>query len=121
MRIKFLSLLLLMFALAPFTAAAQSVALSGVVSSAEESNMEGVLVSAKRDGSNMTVSVVTDDKGRYQFPADRLAPGKYTLSIRATGYDLAKRAIVEVAAGGGTQSDLKLIRTRDLAAQLTNA
>ncbi len=122
MKIKYL--LFWVFALVlsvPFMAAAQSVALSGTVSSAEEGNMEGVLVNARRTGSNMTVTVVTDDKGRYQFPATKLEPGKYALSIRAVGYDLARRAMVDVAAGGGAQSDLKLIRTRDLASQLTNA
>ena len=57
--------------------------LTGVVSSAEEGNMEGVIVSAKKDGSNITVSVVTNEKGEYSFPADRLTAGKYAVSIRA--------------------------------------
>ena len=102
-------------------AQAQSVALAGQVSSAEESAMEGVLVSARRAGANMTITVVTDAQGRYQFPAAKLEPGKYTLTIRAVGYDLARRALVDVAAGSTAQADLKLIRARDLAAQLTNA
>ena len=121
MRIKVLSLLLWVLALVPVVAVAQGVALSGIVSSAEEGNMEGVLVNAKRAGSNMTVTVVSDDMGRYQFPAAKLEPGKYTLSIRAVGYDMARRAIVDVAAGGGAQTDLTLIRARDLASQMTNA
>ena len=100
---------------------APGVALAGAVTSVEEGPMEGVLVNAKRAGSNMTVTVVTDDKGRYQFPAAKLEPGKYTLTIRAAGYDLARRAMVDVPAGGGAQGDLKLIPTRDLASQLTNA
>ena len=82
--------------------------------------MEGVLVSAKRAGSNMTTTVVTDDKGRYTIPANRVEAGKYTLSIRAVGYDLARRAIVDVASNSA-QADLKLIKTRDIASQLTNA
>jgi len=65
------------------------VALTGQVSSKEEGAMEGVLVSAKRAGSTITVTVVSDAKGRYQFPAARLAPGTYQLRIRAAGYDLA--------------------------------
>ncbi len=107
--------------LLPGLALAQPMALSGVVSSAEEGVMEGVLVNAKRDGSNKTITVVTDDKGRYQFSSDRLDAGKYTLSIRAVGFDLAKRAIVNIAAGNAAQADLKLIKARDIASQLTNA
>ena len=50
--------------------AAQSapVALTGVVSSQQEGAMEGVLVSAKRAGSTVTVTVATDAQGRYAFP-----------------------------------------------------
>ena len=44
-------------------------ALSGVVSSKEEGPMEGVVVSARRAGSNFTVSVVSDAQGKYSFPA----------------------------------------------------
>ncbi len=102
-------------------AQSQPAALAGQVSSAEESVMEGVLVSARRAGSNLTITVVTDAQGRYQFPATKLEPGKYSLTMRAVGYDLARRASVDVAAGATAQADLKLIRARDLAAQLTNA
>src|SRR5947209_7249068 len=74
---------------APIGALAQtSDALVGQVTSAQEGAMEGVLVSAKRAGSIVTVSVVTDRDGRYRFPAARLEPGAYTLAIRAAGYDL---------------------------------
>ena len=71
--VGFLAILLL----SPAFAHAQ---LSGTVSSAEEGNMEGVLVSAKRDGTNKTITVVTDARGRYEFPADRLEAGKHTLT-----------------------------------------
>src|SRR5579871_1258404 len=75
--------------LAPAKSFAQtpSVALTGRVTSAQEGAMEGVLVSAKRDGSPLTVTVVTDNTGRYAFPAGRLAPGHYALHIRAIGYE----------------------------------
>jgi len=39
----------------PATANAQNAPLSGVVSSSEEGAMEGVIVSAKKEGSNITV------------------------------------------------------------------
>src|SRR5471032_2779514 len=57
-------------------------ALTGQVSSAAEGAMEGVLVSAKKVDSNITVTVVSDKSGRYTFPANRLDAGQYTLRIR---------------------------------------
>ncbi len=63
-------------------------ALVGQVSSQEEGPMEGVVVSAKKDGSTITVSVISDNKGHFSFPASRLDPGHYTLKIRAVGYNL---------------------------------
>ena len=59
--------------------------------------MEGVLVSVKKDGSTITTTVVTNDKGQYSFPADRLEPGKYTISIRAAGYVLDGPKTVEIS------------------------
>ena len=47
--------------------------------------MEGVLVSAKKTGSTITTTVVTDEKGHYAFPASRLQPGHYDMTIRAVG------------------------------------
>ena len=98
------------------------IALSGQVTSAEEGPMEGVLVSAKKAGSTITITVVTDAQGRYRFPASRLEPGEYALRIRAVGYDLERAATATVDRGRRpTTADLKLQKTRDLAAQLTNA
>ena len=65
-----------------------NVALTGVVTSAEEGKMEGVVVNARRAGANFTVSVVSDGQGRYSFPRTHLEPGQYTVTIRATGFDL---------------------------------
>jgi virginiamycin B lyase len=106
----------------PGGARAQSaVALSGQITSAEEGAMEGVVVTAKRDGSTITISVVTDAQGRYAFPAARLEPGKYGLRLRATGYQLSGSPSVQVAAGQEAKSDLKLTKLRSLSASLTNA
>ena len=60
------------------------VALTGQVSSKEEGMMEGVLVSAKKDDSTITITVVSDEKGRYNFPASKVGPGHYSLKIRAS-------------------------------------
>ena len=96
-------------------------ALSGQVSSTEEGQMEGVLVTAKRQGSTISVTVVSDDKGRYTFPADRLEPGAYKITIRAAGWvlDGANRT-AEVGAGNGAGADIKLVRTRKLVSQLSS-
>jgi streptogramin lyase len=95
-------------------------ALTGVVSSGEEGAMEGVLVSAKREGSTITTTVVTDAQGRYSFPAARIEPGKYTISIRAVGYKLDSAKTVDVPAGGAGAADLKLGKVKTLVPQLSN-
>src|SRR3984957_7801169 len=94
--------------------------LTGQVTSAEEGPMEGVLVSAKKDGGTITVTVVSDQKGDYSFPADRLDPGHYTIAIRAAGYNLDGPKAVDVA-GAGTKADIKLAKTKNLVNQLSNA
>jgi len=105
--------------------AAEPVTLTGVVSSADEGHMEGVLVSAKKTtaGATVTVTVVTDKDGRYRFPASRLDPAQYGLRVRAAGYDLVAPpgGVTVRLTGKPTTLDLKLQKTKDLAAQLTNA
>ena len=49
--------------------------LRGHVSSREEGAMEGVLVSARRAGSPITVTVASDAKGGFRFPEGSLPPG----------------------------------------------
>src|SRR3954464_9914446 len=91
------------FALALFTCgsaiaqAQSSDALAGQVSSKEEAGMEGVLVTAKKVGSNVATTVVSDAKGHYAFPTARLQPGQYNVRIRAVGYDLENPGPVDVS------------------------
>jgi virginiamycin B lyase len=99
---------------------ASRLALTGRVTSAQEGAMEGVLVSAKRDGSPLTVTVVTDATGRYGFPAERLAPGHYRLAIRAIGYELAQPAAAEIEAEQPATADLALAPVADISIQLTS-
>ncbi len=96
-------------------------ALTGVVSSQEEGKMEGVVVSARRDGANFTVSVVSDAQGRYSFPRTHLEPGKYTITTRATAYELTDPGPVTVAAGKAATADLKLQKSKDPGYQLSSA
>src|SRR5438105_6033467 len=107
--------------LASATYAQTPAALTGVVTSAKEGAMEGVVVTAKKDGSSIAISVTTDNKGHYSFPASRLEPGHYALKIRAIGYDLDQAHAIDVKAGAAAAADLKLVPTKNVAAQLTNA
>ena len=95
--------------------------LSGTVGSKEEGLMEGVLVSAQRLGSPITITVVSDAKGGFRFAGDKLGPGRYAIRIRAAGYDLEGPAEAEIDAGSPGKLELRLRKTVDLAAQLTNA
>ena len=95
-------------------------ALGGRVSSKEEGPMEGVVVNARRDGANFTVSVVSDAQGKYTFPRTHLGPGKYIVTIRAVGYDLIDPGPAEVSAGKTASVDLRLQKAKDLASQLSS-
>jgi streptogramin lyase len=96
-------------------------ALVGQISSQEEGPMEGVVVSAKKDGSTITVSVISDNKGHYSFPASRLEPGHYTLKIRAVGYSLPGPTTADLTAQQAATADLKLVKAKSLVPQMTNA
>ena len=108
---------LIIFSLWTIPARAQT--LSGSVSSADEGAMEGVLVSAQQAGSPITVTVVSDEHGRFHFPDGRLSPGHYALRIRAVGYDLDGPQTVDLGSAA-SEVAIRLRRTADLAAQLTN-
>ena len=95
--------------------------LTGQVTSAEEGPMEGVVISARKDGSTISISVVTNPQGRFAFPAERLESGHYTLRARAAGYELDGARGAEVAAGQEAKVDIKFKKVKNLSAHLTNA
>ena len=106
--------------LATAAQAQSGTALTGKVTSAPEPVMEGVLVSAKLDGSNVTTTVVTNAQGIYSFPADKLAPGHYSIATRAVGYRLDGPKAADVTAGAAATADITLAKTNALANQLSN-
>src|SRR6266568_3251064 len=110
----------LLFLQAPVHAQGTS-AISGQVTSEAEGAMEGVVVTARKADAKFAVSVVTDAQGHFSFPANRLEPGPYALTIRAIGYDLNGKASADVAAEKTATVDLKLAKTKKIAAQLNNA
>jgi streptogramin lyase len=96
-------------------------ALTGQVTSEPEGAMEGVVVTARKDNSIVSTSVTSDAAGRYAFPENRLEPGRYTIAIRAIGYELGGPTTANVIAEQTAKVDLKLKKTGDLASQLSNA
>src|ERR1700674_200386 len=121
-----LAAILLQTASARLHAQAQTpTALSGQVTSTEEGPMEGVVVSAKKDGSTISISVVTDAAGRFARPAARLEPGPYALKARAAGYELdgtaPSKAAADVASSQEAKAEIKLKKAKNLSASLTNA
>src|SRR6478609_9128137 len=106
---------------APSLEAAEPVVLTGIVTSQAEGAMEGVLVSAKKVGGTITLTVVSDQAGRYAFTTSQLAPGAYELSIRATGYEMANPKQLVTIGKGKSETDFQLKKARDVASQLTDA
>jgi len=97
-------------------------ALTGTVSSQAEGKMEGVVVSAKRQGSTIMVSVVSHADGRYAFPKDRLEPGVYDITMRAIGYTLPRTtATVTADAPAALDLDLKKASDDRLLLQMSNS
>ena len=96
-------------------------ALAGKVMSQAEGAMEGVLIGARKEGSTITTWVVSNAQGEYSFPRDRMAPGKYSLSIRAVGYELPKTSTDVTAQGSKQDLQLsKVTKPTKLAMQMSN-
>jgi virginiamycin B lyase len=73
------------------TTASADQLLTGSVASATGQKLEGVLVSAKKEGSTITTNVYTDLNGEYFFPA--MADGKYQVWAQTLGFKTAKGAV----------------------------
>src|SRR4030088_2301074 len=72
------------------TTASADQLLTGSITSATGQKLEGVLVSAKKEGSTITTTVYTDLNGDYFFPA--MADGKYQVWAQTLGFQTAKGA-----------------------------
>jgi len=103
-------------------AAAESPALAGSVQSGREGPMEGVVVIAQREGSQILTAVTTDSKGEFSFPRTHLQAGRYALRVRAAGYVLpGETASATVGTAPATvRLGLVSATTDQLADQLTH-
>src|SRR5229473_6797863 len=82
--------------------------LTGSIASASGQKLEGVQVSAKKEGATITTSVYTDQNGGYFFPP--MADGKYQVWAQALGFNTLKDAIELSAA---KHQDFKLAAIAD--------
>ena len=80
--------------------------------------MEGVTVSAKRDGMTITTSVFTDDEGVYIFPP--LKEGQYQVWAQAVGFETG-RGQTSLNGASPVHQNYALKTTNDLSRQLTGA
>ena len=65
--------------------------LSGRIASSSGQKLDGVTVSAKREGSTITTSVYTDAAGEYFFPP--LPEGRYRVWAQALGFERASGSV----------------------------
>src|ERR1700674_4827919 len=82
--------------------------LTGSITSASGQKLDGIQVSAKKEGSTITTSVYTDQNGDYFFPA--LAEGKYNVWAQALSFQTAKGGVDLSAA---KHQDFKLAAITD--------
>lgn len=75
-------------ALALSGAALADQAITGAIRSAADEKLEGVTVSAKREGSTITTAVYTGQAGRYVFPP--LPEGRYRMWAQALGFETVR-------------------------------
>jgi len=79
--------------------------LSGTITTAGK-GLDGAVISAKREGSNITTSVYSDAQGNYYFPP--MAAGKYSVWAQTLGFEQTK-AQVDLAANKKQDLALKAI------------
>jgi streptogramin lyase/mono/diheme cytochrome c family protein len=90
------------------SAASADQLLSGSITSASGQKLEGIQVSAKKEGSTITTSVYTDLNGDYFFPA--FPDGKYRVWAQALGFETSKG---EVELTANKQQSFKLTAITD--------
>jgi streptogramin lyase len=88
--------------------AADDSLLSGKVTAAGQPQA-GIPVRAQRDGSNITVTVYSNSRGEYAFPAwSAVSPGSYTVSVQLPDFEPLQRTGVALATGKTAPVDLAL-------------
>jgi streptogramin lyase len=94
---------------APSTAAEEVSPLAGKIVSPTGEPLAGIPVKARRADSTMTVSVYTDAKGEYSFPAwSDVRPGNYKVFVDLPTFEKVNKDGIGVAAGKTAHADFTL-------------
>ena len=86
--------------------AADAATISGTVTGPDGAPVRAAFVQARHAGMKMTVSVLTDNQGKYVV--ENLPAGDYRLSIRATGLRAAPKSGIKLTADQNMSHDFAL-------------
>jgi iron complex outermembrane recepter protein len=87
-------------------ATAQTSTLAGTVLDPKGSVVPGAAVVTRNDATHTAHRTVTDGQGRFTFSA--LPAGSYTIEVSSAGFDSARRAGIQLAAGASQELSLSL-------------
>ena len=85
---------------------ADAATITGTVTGPDGTPFRGAFVQARNGATKITVSVLSDTKGRYQVPD--LPAGEYRLAIRAPGYKSDPRSGIKLTAEQNAAADFAL-------------
>jgi virginiamycin B lyase len=88
------------------TSSVDAATITGTVTGPDGKPFRAAFVQARNDAMKMTVSVLTDNQGRYMV--ERLPAGDYQLSIRATGFQADPKSGVKLTADQSLSHDFGL-------------
>jgi hypothetical protein len=80
--------------------------IQGSVTDPSGALVPGASVTAAQSDTHITRTVTTNESGDYEFPA--LPVGRYTVSVQATGFKLARHTEIDVRLGHVTAVNVKL-------------
>src|SRR5438552_2173733 len=87
-------------------ASAQAATITGTVKGPDGAPFRAAFVQARHAGLKMTVSVLTDNQGKYVV--ENLPAGDYTLGIRAIGYEAEPKNAIKLTAEQNLAQDFAL-------------
>src|SRR5262252_8525282 len=88
---------------------ATAATISGTVSGPDGKPLRAAFVQARHAGLKMTVSVLSDNGGKYVI--ENLPAGDYRIAIRAIGYKADPRSGIKLSADQDAAYDFKLATT----------